>query len=76
MCSIGSHEPLSSAFGDHAGDKPSTSNSKVHGKKGKVKFPYRLCEGNHPIHIFPYMDEDSKVLENITTSQPQFLANY
>ena len=55
--STGSQQPLSSASGDHAGDKPSTSIHKVHRKKGKVKFPYRLCEGNHFIHLCPYMDE-------------------
>ena len=55
---------MSSTSGDHVGDKPSTSGSKVHGKKGKVKFPCRLCEGNHPIHLFPYLDEAQKVLDN------------
>ena len=58
--STGSHQPLSSTFDDNVGDKPSTSNSKSHGKKGKVKFPYKLCEGNHPIHLFPLLDEASK----------------
>ena len=57
VSSIGSHQPFSSAFGDHVGDKPSPSDSKVHGKKGKVKFPCRLCEWNHHIHLFPCMDE-------------------
>lgn len=69
MWSIGSHQPLSSASRDHTHDKPSTSNSKVHGKKGKVKFPYKLCEGNNPIHISPYMHEASKVLEKLTASE-------
>ena len=30
--SIGSHQPLSSTSRDHAGDKPSTSDNKDHGK--------------------------------------------
>lgn len=64
--STSSHQPSSSASRDHAGDTPSTSDSKVHGKKGKIKFPCRLCEGNHHIHLFPYMDEASKVLETLT----------
>ena len=55
---------MSSTSRDHAGDTPSTSGSKVHGKKGKVKFPCRLCEGNHPIHLCPYLDEAKKVLDN------------
>ena len=58
--STGSHQPLPPTSRDNAGDKPSTSDSKVHGKKGKVKFPCKLCEGNHLIHLHPYMDEASK----------------
>lgn len=52
VLSTGSHHALSLAFGDHAGDKPSTSDHKAHRKKGKVKFPYRLCEWNHHVHLF------------------------
>ena len=55
---------MSLTSGDHVGDTPSTSDSKVHGIKGKVKFPCRLCEGNHPIHLCPYLDEAKKVLDN------------
>ena len=55
---------MSSTSGDHAGDTPSTSGSKVQENKGKIKFPCRLCEGNHPIHPCPYLDEAKKVLDN------------
>jgi len=55
---------MSSTFGDHATDTPSTSGNKVYGKKGKVKFPCRLCEGNHPIHLCPYLDEAKKMLDS------------
>ena len=72
--STGSHRPLSSTSGAHVGDKPSTSKS--HGKKGKVKFPYKLCEGNHPIHLFPLLDEASKELENLIASQPRLPTRY
>lgn len=72
--STGSHRPLSLAFGDHVGDKPSTSKSQ--GKKGKVNFPCNLCEGNHPIHLFTLMDEASKVLENLIASQLRLLTGY
>lgn len=68
--STGSHQPFFSAFGDHVDDKPSTSDIKVHGKKGKVKFSCMLCEGNHPIHLCTYMNEASKVFYNIISSQP------
>lgn len=64
--SIGSHRPLSSEPGDHAGEKPSTC--KVHGKKGKVKFCCKLCEGNHPIHLCTLMNEASKELEKLIAS--------
>lgn len=49
--STSSHQPLSSTSGNHASDKSSTNDSKVHGKKCKVKFPCKLHEGNHPIHL-------------------------
>lgn len=45
-------------------------------KKGKVKFTCNFCEGNHPIHLFPLMDETSKELEKLTTSQPHLPARY
>ena len=61
---------------DHAVDKTSTTDNKVHGKKGKVIFPCRLCEGNHPIHLCPYMDEASKVLVNLIVSQPRHPTGY
>ncbi len=59
-----SHHPVSSTSGDHAHNTSSTSGNNVHGKKGKVKFLYSLCEGNHPIHLCPYLDEGQKVLDN------------
>lgn len=40
---------------------------------GKVRFPYRLCEGEI---LFPLMDTTSKVLENLTTSHPQLPISY
>jgi len=61
LWSIGSHQPFSLALGDDAGSyKPSTS--KAHGKNGKVKFPL--------------MDEGSKELENLTSSQPCLSVGY
>ena len=67
---------MSSTSRDHAGDTPSTSGSKVHGKKGKVKFLCRLCEGNHPIHLDPYLDEAKKVLDNRPTSSQRLPSGY
>ena len=55
---------------------PSTSDFHVLGKKGKVRFPYRLCKGSHQTHIFPHMDEASKLLENLTVPQQKIPTGY
>jgi len=66
--STGSHCPLSSSSRDHDGEKSSTSDSKVHGQKDKLKFPSKLREGIIIFTFFPYIEEASKVLENLTYS--------
>ena len=76
MWYTGSHQPFSSTSRDHVGDKPSPSDSKVHGKKGKVHFPYRLFEGNNHINLYPYMDESKFFLENIINSHPHLSSSY
>lgn len=43
---------------------------------GKVNFSCKLCDGNHLIHLCPYMDEASKFLGNLTVSQPQSPTSY
>jgi hypothetical protein len=40
-------------------------------KKSRVKFPCMLCKGSHLTHLFPHMDKASKLLEDMTVSQPQ-----
>ena len=55
---------------------PSTSDSQVPRKKGKVRFPCKLCKGSHQTHIFPHMDEASKLLENLTVPQQEFPTGY
>lgn len=67
---------MSSTSRDHVGDTPSTSGSKFHGKKGNVKFPCRLCKGNHPIHLCPYLDEAKKVLDNCPASLQRIPSGY
>lgn len=69
--STSSHQPLLSTSIDHTSDKPSTSDNKVPGEKGKVRFPCRLCEGILQTHVFLHMDDDSKLLENLVASQWQ-----
>ena len=70
------HHPMSSTSGDHVGDTPSTSGSKVHRKKGTIKFPCTLCEGNHPIHLCTYLDEAQKVLDNHPNSPQRLPSGY
>jgi hypothetical protein len=69
-------QPMSSASEQHADDLPSTSHDIVGKKKSRVKFPCMLCKGSHLTHLFPHMDEASKLLEDMTVSQPQLPAAY
>jgi len=45
-------------------------------KKGKIQFPCKLCEGDHPLQLFPLMDKASIVLESLTASLPQLPVGY
>jgi hypothetical protein len=69
-------QPMSSASEQHADDLPSTSHDTVGKKKSRVKFPCMLCKGSHLTHLCPHMDEASKLLEDMTVSQPQLPAAY
>jgi hypothetical protein len=57
-------------------DLPLTSQDIIGKNKGRVKFPCRLCGGSHQTHLYPRMDEASKLLEDMTVSQPQLLVAY
>ena len=63
--------PLTSR--DHFDVTPSASDGK---KKGKIRFPCRLCGGEDLLHLCPLMDKASKVLENLTAPQPQLPIGY
>jgi hypothetical protein len=67
---------MSSASEQHANDLPSTSHDTVGKKKSRVNFLCMLCKGSHLTHLFPCMDEASKLLEDMTVSQPQLPATY
>jgi hypothetical protein len=67
---------MSSTSEQHVDDLPSTSQDTVGKKKSRVKFPCMLCKGSHLTHLFPRMDEASKLLEDMTVSQPQLPAAY
>jgi hypothetical protein len=69
-------QPMSLASEQHADDFPSTSHDIVGKKKSRVKFPCMLCKGSHLTHLCPHMDEASKLLEDMTVSQPQLPAAY
>jgi hypothetical protein len=55
---------------------PSTSQDTIGKNKSRVKFPCRLCRGSHQTHLFPRMDEASKLLEDMIVSQPQIPYSY
>jgi hypothetical protein len=69
-------QPTLLASEQHADDLPSTSHDTVGKKKSRVKFPCMLCKGSHLTHLCPCMDEASKLLEDMTVSQPQLPAAY
>jgi hypothetical protein len=64
-------QPMSSTSEQHVDDLPSTSQGTIGKKKSRVNFPCRLCVGSHQTHLFPHMDEASKLLEDMNVSQPQ-----
>jgi hypothetical protein len=67
---MNSQQSMSSFSRNHASD------SKVGENKIRVKFPCRLCEGIHQTHLFPHMDEASKLLEEIIVVQQQLPTGY
>jgi hypothetical protein len=69
-------QPMSLASEQHVDDFPSTSHDTVGKKKSRVKFLCMLCKGSHLTHLFPCMDEASKLLEDMIVSQPQLPAAY
>jgi hypothetical protein len=69
-------QPTSLASEQHADKPPSTSHGTVGKKKSRVKFPCMLCKGSHLTHLCPHMDETSKLLEDMTVSQPHLPAAY
>jgi hypothetical protein len=67
---------MSSASEQHVDDLSSTSQDTIGKKKSRVKFSCMLCRGSHQTHLFPHMDEASKLLEDMTISKPQLPAAY
>jgi hypothetical protein len=69
-------QPMSSTSEQHVDDFPSTGHDTVGKKKSRVKFPCMLCKGSHLTHLFPHMEEASKLLEDMIVSQPQLPTTY
>jgi hypothetical protein len=67
---------MSSASEQHVDDLLSTSQDTVGKKKSRVKILCMLCRGSHQTHLFPRMDEASKLLEDMIVSQPQLPVAY
>jgi hypothetical protein len=69
-------QSTSSTSEQHVDDPPSTSQDTVGKNKCRVKFPCMLCKGSHLTHLCSRMEEASKLLEDMTISQPQLPAAY
>jgi hypothetical protein len=69
-------QPVSSSSEQHDDNHPSTSQNTIGKNKSRVKFSCMLCKGSHLTHLFPHMDEASKLLEDMTVSLPQLPAAY
>jgi hypothetical protein len=62
------HQPMSSTYEQHVDDLSSTSQDTIGKNKSRVTFMCMLCKGSHLNHLFPRMDEASKLLENMIVS--------
>jgi len=69
-------QPMLLVSGHHSDDSPSMRDNNVEGKKGRVKFPCRLCGGTHYTHLCPRMDEASYLLEKITVIEQNIPSGY
>jgi hypothetical protein len=59
-----SQQPMSPTSIGHDSGSLSTNDNKVGGRKGKVNFPCKLCNGNYRTYHFPYRKEASQFLED------------
>jgi hypothetical protein len=69
-------QPMSLASKQHVDDLPSTRHDTFGKNKSRAKFPCMLCKGCHLTHLFPRMNKGSKLLEDMTISQPQLPTAY
>ena len=68
---VWSHNPAHPSFSSkaHGDATPSTDNIQ---EKGKIRIPCRLCEGNHPLHLFTLMDKASLSWKVLQLHHPNF----
>ena len=71
MLEVWSKHSVSSISDHHVDDAPSTSDSLVKSRKGKVRYPFSLCKDMHHTYLCSHMDEASKLLEDIIVPQQQ-----
>ena len=67
---------MSSSSDHHIDDPLSTNKSVVKSWKGKVRNPCLLCKDMHFTYLCPFMDEASKLLEDITVSRQRLPTGY
>jgi len=70
------HNLVASTSEPHVDCTPSTSGSEAHRQKGKMKFPCKLCEGDHTVHRCPFLDEAKRVLEDRLVPPIRLLPRY
>ena len=66
---MSSQQPPLPTFDSHVSDHSSINDNKVKGKKGRVKFPCKLCSRSHLTYLCPCKEEDSKLLRDSVISQ-------
>jgi len=70
------HHSMSSTSDSQVDSTPSTSENEVNRQKGKVRVPCRLCEGDHTLHCFPFLDEAKSILDTRPASPQQLPPRY
>jgi hypothetical protein len=63
-------QPMSPDSEQNVDDLPSTRQDTNGKNKSRVKFSCWLCGGSHETRLSPHMDKPSKLLEDMTVSQP------
>jgi hypothetical protein len=69
-------QPMSSSSKQQDDNLSSTSQDIIGKKKSRVKFPCMLSRRSHQTHLFPCMEEASKLLEYMIVSQPKLSTSY